>query len=69
MRYYEKPINRADKDGERVTQHESKDKEIEAATKADDYCVRTDAFAEGDGYLGIDDLDRIRRDRLKHQTR
>lgn len=69
MRYYEKPVNRADKDGERITQHGSKDKEIKSATKADDYCQRTDAFAQGDGYLGIDDLDRARRNRLRHQTK
>jgi hypothetical protein len=31
--------------------------------------VRTDAAAEGDGYLGMDDLDRIRRKNLKHKTR
>jgi len=69
MRYYEKPVNRADKDGERMTRHESKQNEIKAATKADNYGVRTDAFAEGDGYLGVDDLDRMRRERLKHQTK
>ena len=31
--------------------------------------VRTDAAAEGDGYLGMDDIDRIRRKNLKHKTR
>ena len=31
--------------------------------------VRTDAAAEGVGYLGVDDLDRIRRKNLKHKTR
>jgi hypothetical protein len=31
--------------------------------------VRTDASAEGVGYLGMDDLDRIRRERLNKQTK
>lgn len=69
MRYYEKPVNRADKDGERRSQHESKDREVKSATRADDYCQRTDAFAQGDGYIGIDDLDRMRRDRLRNQIK
>jgi hypothetical protein len=30
---------------------------------------RTDAAAEGVGYLCVDDLDRIRRKNLKHKTR
>lgn len=33
------------------------------------YCVRTDVNAEGVGYLGVDDLDRIRRENLRHKTR
>jgi hypothetical protein len=33
------------------------------------YGVRTDAAAEGVGYLGMDDIDRIRRKNLKHKTR
>lgn len=35
---------------------------------AKEYCnngYRTDAAAEGVGYLGVDDLDRIRRNKLK----
>jgi hypothetical protein len=69
MRYYEKPVNRADKDGARLEEHGSKDKDIRAAEKAGDYCYPTDAYAEQPGYLGMDDIDRIRRERLKHQTR
>jgi hypothetical protein len=30
---------------------------------------RTDAWAQGDGYIGIDEIDRLRRERLKHQTK
>lgn len=37
-------------------------------SEAKEYCkngYRTDAAAEGVGYLGVDDLDRIRRRKLK----
>jgi hypothetical protein len=47
----------------------SHDTMIERATEAGKYGVRTDAAAEGVGYLGVDDLDRIRRKNLKHKTR
>lgn len=42
---------------------------IERASLANQYGVRTDAAAEGVGYLGMDDIDRIRRKNLKHRTR
>ena len=42
---------------------------IEMAGDTGKYGVRTDAAAEGVGYLGVDDLDRIRRKNLKHKTR
>jgi len=45
------------------------DQLIERAGNAGTYCVRTDAAAEGVDYLGMDDLDRIRRKNLKHKTR
>lgn len=69
MGYYNEPVSRSDKDGERMDRHESKDQELDAAKKSGNYGVRTDAFSQGDGYLGVDDLDRFRRDRLKHQTK
>jgi len=69
MRYYEPPVSRSDKDGARRTEYGSKDKDIREAERAGDYCVPTDAYAEQPGYLGMDDIDRIRRERLKHQTR
>lgn len=47
----------------------SHDELINRAGDSGKYGVRTDAAAEGVGYLGMDDLDRIRRERLKHQTR
>lgn len=42
---------------------------IEQAVDAGQYGVRTDAAAEGCDYLGMDDIDRIRRKNLKHKTR
>lgn len=45
------------------------DELIERAGDSGKYGVRTDAAAEGVGYLGVDDLDRIRRKNLKHKTR
>jgi len=69
MRYFEPPVNRVDKDGERIERHESKVQELDAAKKTGNYCMRTDAFAEGVDYLGVDDIDKLRRERLKHQTR
>lgn len=44
------------------------DELIDRAGNSGKYGVRTDAAAEGIGYLGMDDLDRIRRERLKKQT-
>lgn len=41
------------------------DKLIDSAKASGKYGVRTDAAAEGVGYLGVDDLDRIRRRKLK----
>ena len=47
----------------------SHDELIDRAGDSGKYGVRTDAAAEGVGYLGMDDLDRIRRKNLKHKTR
>jgi len=47
----------------------SHDELIERAGNTGKYGVRTDAAAEGVGYLGVDDIDRIRRKNLKHKTR
>jgi hypothetical protein len=44
------------------------DELIDKAAASGKYGVRTDAAAEGVGYLGMDDLDRIRRRRLDKQT-
>jgi hypothetical protein len=43
----------------------SHDALIDASKKINNYGVRTDAAAEGVGYLGVDDLDKIRRRKLR----
>lgn len=45
--------------------YKSHDELIDTAKKSGNYNTRTDAYAEGAGYLGIDDLDKIRRRKLK----
>ena len=57
-----KPIEvRQGKDGH----YAGHDELIDKAKNSGKYGVRTDAAAEGVGYLGVDDLDRIRRRKLK----
>lgn len=46
----------------------SHDELINRAAGSGKYGVRTDIAAEGVGYLGMDDLDCIRRERLNKQT-
>lgn len=61
-----KPIEIREGKGSGYASH---DELIDNATASGKYGVRTDAAAEGVGYLGVDDLDRLRRERLKHQTK
>ena len=49
--------------------YEGHDQLIEKGGDAGKYGDRTDANSQGVGYLGVDDLDRIRRKNLKHKTR
>lgn len=44
------------------------DELINRAGDAGKYGDRSDADANGVGFLGVDDLDRIRRERLRKQT-
>lgn len=60
-----KPIEVREGKGEGRAGHDTL---IDQAGNSGKYGVRTDAAAEGVGYLGMDDLDRIRRERLKKQT-
>lgn len=69
MGYYNDPVNRADKSGAKREIHDGFEPEIDKAKDANKYFFRSDAFAEGDGFMGVDDLDRLRRDKLKHETR
>ncbi len=61
-----KPIEVREGRGDGLSGH---DELIDRAVDSGKYGVRTDAAAEGVGYLGMDDLDRIRRKNLKHKTR
>jgi hypothetical protein len=53
----------------RCPYYASHDELIDRAESSGKYGVRTDAAAEGVGYLGVDDLDRIRRENLRHKTK
>jgi hypothetical protein len=64
MAYEEPKIRRNDTDGEDRPKRYSHDECIENAKKSGNY-ERTDAYAEGVGYLGVDDMDRIRRRKLR----
>lgn len=61
-----KPIEIRDGDRRDFSDH---DKLINRAGDSGSYCERTDIKEEAVGYLGVDDLDRIRRKNLKHRTR
>ncbi len=61
-----KPIEVREGKGEGRASH---DELIDKAGNSGKYGVRTDAAAEGVGYLGVDDLDRIRRKNLAHKVR
>ncbi len=41
------------------------DANIDAAKRAGKHGVRTDAAAQGDGYLGMDDIDKMRRRKVR----
>ncbi len=69
MAYYDVPSKTIEIREGRKEGYYSHDECIAKATEAGKYGVRTDAAAEGVGYLGVDDLDRIRRKNLKHKTR
>lgn len=69
MGYFEKPVNRTDKAGEKREVQGGFQEEIDKAKLANRDFIRSDAYAEGDGYMGVDDLDRLRREKLKHETK
>ncbi|HWW39641.1 hypothetical protein [Pedobacter sp.] len=48
---------------------ENHDELLTTAEDAGKHGVRTDIYAEGCDYIGVDDIDRIRRKNLKHKLR
>lgn len=69
MGYYEEPRKKIEIRDGRGNGGKDHDDLITEAGDAGSYCDRSDVNAEGVGYLGVDDLDRIRRKNLKHKTR
>jgi hypothetical protein len=70
MAYYEEKIRRNDKSGEPRKKHfETKDMEINKAEKANSYEFSSEPGGEKVDFLGMDDVDRIRREKLGHETR
>lgn len=65
MAYDETPRKPIDVREGRGNGRASHDDLIGRAKSSGNYSVRTDAAAEGVGYLGVDDLDRLRRRKLK----
>lgn len=68
MAYDETPRKPIEIRDGRAKGHLDHDDLIARAGDSGSYCDRTDAAAQGVGYLGVDDLDRIRRKTLKHKT-
>ena len=69
MAYEETPKKPIEIRDGRDSPFENHDKDIAQADAAGVHGDRTDAGSQGVGYLGIDDIDRIRRKNLKHKTR
>lgn len=66
MSYYDKPIKRRDNEGEDKWKNYSYDENIDKAKMARDSSHSdTDPMIEKDGYLGMDDLDKMRRRKIK----
>ncbi len=70
MAYDDSSISRNDKSGKpRKHHYETKDMEINTAKNANSYEFSSDPGGEKVDFLGMDDVDRIRREKLKHETR
>ncbi len=70
MGYDNKPIKREDKSGEpRRRNYKSKDMELDSAKRANEYEFSSAPNADEIGFLGMDDIDRLRRDKLNHETK
>ena len=55
--------------GETVRDKPGRDVEINGAKEDGNQQVSTSAFDQDEGFLGVDDIDRIRREKLRHETR
>lgn len=62
---YESDKKNMNKSDNKKSNYANFDECIDRAKNSGKNQTRTDAYAEGDGYLGVDDLDRIRRRKLK----
>jgi len=58
-------INKDIKVPKREKNYKNFDECIDAAKRSGVNQTRTDAYAEGDGYLGVDDIDRMRRRKIR----
>lgn len=56
-------------DYEKNKNYSSKDTEIDKAKKANAFGFSSAPNADEIGFLGMDDIDRIRREKLKHETK
>jgi hypothetical protein len=69
MAYDETPRKKIEvRDGDR-RDYSDHDELLARATDYGDYCERTDIGEEYPGYVGVDDLDRIRRRNLRNRMR
>lgn len=49
----------------RIPNKSSHDELIDSAKRSGNYGDRTDAYSQGVGYLGVDDLDKMRRRKIR----
>ena len=69
MAYNDKDVRRKDTAGEKRDMRYSNDECIKKAEESGKYGYPTQPKDEQPGYLGVDNLDRIRRENLRHKTR
>lgn len=66
MAYENTPANRGDKDGSPRTSATDYDRDIDSAKRARNNQLKdTDPMVEKEGFLGVDDLDRMRRRKIR----
>jgi len=66
MAYEERPVNRNDKDGSKRSMHYGYNECIDDAKKARNSQLKdSDPMVEKEGFLGVDDLDKMRRRKVR----